>query len=544
MAGYIGTTPVPQATQHRESFTATGGQTSFATAGYTPQFIDVYLNGVKLAPADYTATNGSDVVLASGATASDILEIVAYTPFEVANQTFTGDTSVTNLAVTGTFTSRGIDDNADAVAITIDSSENVGIGTSSPSGALHVSRSGLEAGITLERTTSATAKFTMAANDGNLVFTDQNQSAERMRIDSSGDVSFNGSSGTAGTVKGNGTVTISDNHGSNNGGGLAFHYTGNSGYSQIYVKNNNTLIFDADPTAVGGSTNIEFNVDGSEAMRIDSDGRLLVGKTSDDNTATGLVVNGNGLTKIVRASATANVNTVLQLNRLTSDGDIAVFQKDGSTVGSIGTKGGDIHVGTGVTGLQFVDSINKIRPFSVSGNAATDGTTDLGQDTQRFKDLYLSGGVYLGGTGAANKLDDYEEGTWDPVYLGLTSNPTCTYDIQAGYYTKVGNLVTCTGRIRTDAVSGGSGVLALGGLPFNSKNVATNGSSGTLQVGKYLAWKSGQFAPKMGFVQDNTNYCTLLYEDNDTSAGNCNVTALNNTTNDNDMHFSITYLSA
>jgi hypothetical protein len=41
MAGYIGTTPVPQATQHRESFTATGGQTSFATAGYTPQFIDV-----------------------------------------------------------------------------------------------------------------------------------------------------------------------------------------------------------------------------------------------------------------------------------------------------------------------------------------------------------------------------------------------------------------------------------------------------------------------------------------------------------------------
>ena len=132
MAGYIGTTPVPQATQHRESFTATGGQTSFATVGYTPQFIDVYLNGVKLAPADFTATNGSDVVLASGATASDILEIVAYTPFEVANQTFTGTTTAANLTVTGAFTSQGIDDNADAVAITIDSSENVGIGTSSP----------------------------------------------------------------------------------------------------------------------------------------------------------------------------------------------------------------------------------------------------------------------------------------------------------------------------------------------------------------------------------------------------------------------------
>jgi hypothetical protein len=76
--------------------------------------------------------------------------------------------------------------NAERLRIT--SAGNVGIGTSSPSGALHVSRSGLEAGITLERTTSATAKFTMAANDGNLVFTDQNQSAERMRITSAGNV--------------------------------------------------------------------------------------------------------------------------------------------------------------------------------------------------------------------------------------------------------------------------------------------------------------------------------------------------------------------
>jgi hypothetical protein len=104
MSGYIGPQPVPQATQHREAFTATASQTSFATAGYTPQFIDVYLNGVKLAPADYTATNGSDVVLTTGAAASDILEYVAYTPFEVANQTFTGTTAVDVLTVTGAAT--------------------------------------------------------------------------------------------------------------------------------------------------------------------------------------------------------------------------------------------------------------------------------------------------------------------------------------------------------------------------------------------------------------------------------------------------------
>jgi len=82
MSGYIGTQPVPQATQTRDSFTATSGQTTFATGGYTPNFLDVYLNGVKLAAADYTATNGSDVVLASGAATGDILEVVAYTTFE------------------------------------------------------------------------------------------------------------------------------------------------------------------------------------------------------------------------------------------------------------------------------------------------------------------------------------------------------------------------------------------------------------------------------------------------------------------------------
>jgi len=102
MSGYIGASPVPQATQHREAFTATASQTSFATVGYTPQFVDVYLNGVKLAATDYTATNGSDIVLTTGAALNDILEYVAYTPFEVANQTFTGTTTVDVLSVTGT----------------------------------------------------------------------------------------------------------------------------------------------------------------------------------------------------------------------------------------------------------------------------------------------------------------------------------------------------------------------------------------------------------------------------------------------------------
>ena len=86
MSGYIGTQPVPQATQTRDSITATNLQTVFPTGGYTPQFLDVYLNGIFLNNgADYTAANGSDVILTTGAATGDILEVVAFSTFEVAN---------------------------------------------------------------------------------------------------------------------------------------------------------------------------------------------------------------------------------------------------------------------------------------------------------------------------------------------------------------------------------------------------------------------------------------------------------------------------
>jgi len=113
MAGYIGTGAVPQATQKRDSFTATAGQTSFPTSGYTPGFVDVYMNGVKLAPADFTATNSSDVVLAVAAVANDTLEIISFSTFEVSAQTFTGDVTASG----GTFLPTGDTSAGDAAAM-------------------------------------------------------------------------------------------------------------------------------------------------------------------------------------------------------------------------------------------------------------------------------------------------------------------------------------------------------------------------------------------------------------------------------------------
>ena len=85
MSGYIGPAPVPQATQTRQTFTATSGQTSFATAGYTAGFVDVYMNGVRLVDGtDFAATNGSDVVLTSGAATGDIIDVLMFTAVDLA----------------------------------------------------------------------------------------------------------------------------------------------------------------------------------------------------------------------------------------------------------------------------------------------------------------------------------------------------------------------------------------------------------------------------------------------------------------------------
>jgi len=144
---YIGTSP-SNGVRRVYSYTATASQTTFSgasnegsTLAYVDNnYLDVYQNGILLGSADYTSTNGTSVVLAQAASLNDIIVIIAYDIFAVSDTVSKKDGGTFDGAVTvnGAFTSQGIDDNADAVAITINSSEQVGIGTSSPSTTLDV----------------------------------------------------------------------------------------------------------------------------------------------------------------------------------------------------------------------------------------------------------------------------------------------------------------------------------------------------------------------------------------------------------------------
>jgi len=138
MAGYIGSraSVVSSGAERKKTFDITGTTTVLTGLSYTPTFVHLFHNGVRLVDGtDYTATNSTSITLTTAAENGDQVVVVSYATFQPsdtvsasAGGTFAGDVSVT-----GAFTSLGIDDNAAATAVTIDASGNVGIGTSSPS---------------------------------------------------------------------------------------------------------------------------------------------------------------------------------------------------------------------------------------------------------------------------------------------------------------------------------------------------------------------------------------------------------------------------
>ena len=83
---YIGVPPFGQTVRTVTEITATAGQTVFApSGGYIPAYIDVYLNGVLLNNADFSAPNGVNVTLTSAASASDEFKSIAYFPVELVS---------------------------------------------------------------------------------------------------------------------------------------------------------------------------------------------------------------------------------------------------------------------------------------------------------------------------------------------------------------------------------------------------------------------------------------------------------------------------
>ena len=138
------------------------------------------------------------------------------------------------------------------------------------------------------------------------------------------------------------------------------------------------------------------------AITIDSSENVLVGKTANDNTTAGHRFTASGFTAHVIAN-----DYPLLLNRLSSDGALLTFRKDGTTVGAIATWDGEIAIGRQNCALLFDDDANRIKPHSVSSNTVRDNALDMGGPSARFDDIYATNGTIQ--TSDRNEKQDIAE---------------------------------------------------------------------------------------------------------------------------------------
>ena len=358
---YLGVSP-SNGVRQKHTYTATASQTSFSGAGAEnitlsykdSNYVDVYQNGVKLSEADYTATTGTTVVLATGATVSDMIEVVVYDVFSVADTVSKADG--------GTFDG------------------NVTMG-----GTLDVTGNGTVGG-TLGITGAVTANAGVNIDNITIDGTEIDLSSGNLTIDVAGQLVINSDSGQV--VLQDDTVNWGDLQ--NSSGDFVIESLGAD--KDIIFK------------GLDGSSTIE-------AARFDMSGAgsLLVGKANTTAGVTGIELETSGT--IV---STRDGNTNIFLNRTSSAGNLIEFRKDNTAVGTISTDfdtiaiTGNATTASHTSGLAFVSSSSAQRIVPCQqGTSIADDTMNLGGSGQRFDDIHASNGTIQ--TSDRNEKQDIEE---------------------------------------------------------------------------------------------------------------------------------------
>jgi hypothetical protein len=207
---------------------------------------------------------------------------------------------------------------------------------------------------------------------------------ERLRITSDGSVGIGTNSPT------NGNLQIGDSDTDFNiaiaGARTKFGYDSSNNSAVVQGGLTKGIIFCVNNSTFGSG----------EAGRFDASGNLLVGTTnasgstapdnSSDTNNAGLRLSGS----LGFIGIGSNSQPTTYLNRIGSDGDIAIFRKSGTTIGSIGVVSSDnLYIQGNSTHVGFVFGSSAVAPFK--NGAYTDNTVDLGTTSYRFQDIYLSG---------------------------------------------------------------------------------------------------------------------------------------------------------
>jgi len=248
---------------------------------------------------------------------------------------------------------------------------------------------------------------------------------------------------------------------------------------------------------------------GSEKMRLDGSGRLLLGTTVTSSNQSGLLnifgTNGDDAFLSIRRGSNNASGPRLALckSRNTTDGAASGLLSDNDILGTIHFYGNDSQgfeegaaIAASIDGtpgsndlptrltfsttpdgsdtkqerLRITSSgkvgINNGNPddtLDVDGTAQITSNVYFGGDIYMYGNSYSGKGIFLGGSGSSNKLDDYEEGTCNPTQVNGSFSPTNN----DGKYTKIGRLVTWMISITFDGTASGNH-LTIGNFPFTA----------------------------------------------------------------------------
>lgn len=341
------------------TFTATAGQTIFTIAGgYTPNLVDVFLNGVRLTGVDFTATNGTTIVLAEGVRVNDIIDVVNYT-----NATTSGVTGSGTSGYLPKWTGTSVVSNS----LIFDNGTSVGIGTITPSAKLHL------VGTLRINSTSVSNQFMELYTDGgisyyhsqnnsafytafqHIFYTDGASPTEKMRLTTGGNLGL-------------GTTTPSG------ASGVTLEINGAAGQGRLAIKNNatgssslNGLQLGVD---TGGGAFIEQRGANSLLLATNGTGRIFI--TSAGNIG---ISTTSPLTNLTVGDSATQQQPYLSLARTATGGYFAGIRwYDGTTVKSIIQEDADFN-------LRFSTS-NTERFRIASGGNIQIGGTNFGGDAK------------------------------------------------------------------------------------------------------------------------------------------------------------------
>ena len=195
-------------------------------------------------------------------------------------------------------------------------------------------------------------------------------------------------------------------------------------YALITSSSNGNIALSADPDDVRSGSDLRFNVDGVERLRINNDGRVYFGDYADAATQAYIESSGDSPWAL----------TISASNSTSTDRGIVFRLRPGHKAAEFDTNG---H-------LKFPAG------HGISFDAYGTGT-DI----------------------SSNILDDYEEGLWD------LSSSKCNVDLHdnydKGWYVKVGHMVTCGAYVQSDETSTDSSTNLEFTLPFATSGIPTGG---------------------------------------------------------------------